>query len=619
MSFRGRLTLFFVAIVVVPMIAVAVLVVEVTADSANGKADARLATGLATAQEIYDEALHRAPKEVNKLAETPGVTTAMSAPNASYLDKVAGDARAEPGVVAVSFYDADGKLLAHAGPNDALARSRRPLRSGTGRIGEIEVAALGATAYVQRVHRLTGVGASVVADRGPLASTVRLGGAELPSGSGGVTVDLQDNTVRAAALALDGAPPGARLVLTTDAGEGFVARAPTVALVLIAFFGLASVFVFLLLRMLSGQVSAMLSAARRIGDGDFSGEVPVEGDDELAGLAREFNRMSGRLSDQMKQLQHQREELDQSVRRIGEAFAAGLDRSALLEIVIETALAAAEAEAGVILLAGHDEPEASAGEGSDSRRAELLRETARRSMREGRLVEGADGKLHAIAHPLIRAGEEVSGGAMAIARKGRAFDDNEKEVLRYLIGQASVSVENIGLHERVAEQAVTDELTGLSNNRHFREWIELETQRLARFGGELSLVLLDIDNFKRVNDTYGHLQGDQVLRTLGRVLQLESRGVDEAARYGGEEFVLALPETPRPGALEVAERVRERIEATEVAGVDGNSPLHVTASIGVATMPADGADPRALIAAADAALYEAKRSGKNRVVAAGAS
>ena len=135
-------------------------------------------------------------------------------------------------------------------------------------------------------------------------------------------------------------------------------------------------------------------------------------------------------------------------------------------------------------------------------------------------------------------------------------------MLRYLIGQASISVENIGLHERVAEQAVTDALTGLPNNRRFHELIERETQRLGRFGGELSLILLDIDDFKRVNDTFGHLQGDEVLRALGAFLQLESRGVDEPARYGGEEFVLALPETPKGGAVEVAERIRERIETT---------------------------------------------------------
>ncbi len=225
-----------------------------------------------------------------------------------------------------------------------------------------------------------------------MATTVDLGAAELPEDSGGVTVDLGDDSVRAAALALDGAPAGSRLVLTTDAGEGFVARAPTVGLALLAFFALASFLIFVVLRMLQGQIASMLEAARRIGRGDFSGEVPVEGNDELAGLAREFNKMSGQLSAQMTQLQHQREELDQSVRRIGEAFASGLDRTALLEIVIETALAAAEAEAGEIMLAGHERPEAQAGEKARGRVRRRAQGRGAAFARRGGLVEVSEGE-----------------------------------------------------------------------------------------------------------------------------------------------------------------------------------------------------------------------------------
>ena len=128
--------------------------------------------------------------------------------------------------------------------------------------------------------------------------------------------------------------------------------------------------------------------------------------------------------------------------------------------------------------------------------------------------------------------------------------------------------------------------------------------------------MLDIDDFKQINDTYGHLQGDKVLRMVGRVLQLESRGVDEPARYGGEEFAVALPETGLEGALDLAERVRARIESEQVPRAGGAGAVSVTASVGAASMPgsADGAE--ALIAAADAALYEAKRAGKNRVASA---
>ena len=139
MSFRGRLTLFFVAIVVVPMIAVAVLVVQVTEDSSDGKADARLATGLATAQEIYDQALEVSPKDVTRIASDEAVQRALGAPNEAYLQQVADQEVEDPTVVAVAFYDDAGRVIAAAGPDDALARSRSPLRAaGSGkRIGEI--------------------------------------------------------------------------------------------------------------------------------------------------------------------------------------------------------------------------------------------------------------------------------------------------------------------------------------------------------------------------------------------------------------------------------------------------------------------------------------------------
>jgi diguanylate cyclase (GGDEF)-like protein len=129
--------------------------------------------------------------------------------------------------------------------------------------------------------------------------------------------------------------------------------------------------------------------------------------------------------------------------------------------------------------------------------------------------------------------------------------------------------------------------------------------------------MLDIDDFKQVNDTYGHLQGDSVLRRVGRVLTLEAREVDQPARYGGEEFVVALPETDIEGAVELAERIRARIESSSIPLVEGNGEIRVTASVGVASIPANASNAHDVIAAADAALYEAKRAGKNRVERAG--
>jgi diguanylate cyclase (GGDEF)-like protein len=204
-------------------------------------------------------------------------------------------------------------------------------------------------------------------------------------------------------------------------------------------------------------------------------------------------------------------------------------------------------------------------------------------------------------------------GAISIARHGKPFTRDEEELLEYLAGQAVVSVENASLHEAVERQAVTDELTGLANVRAFLDTLDRELERSRRFGTPLGLVMVDLDDFKRVNDTYGHQQGDAVLAQVAGVLRESSRELDTAARYGGEELAMILPQTDASGAELLAERVREAIESLPVRRVDGKGSLRVTASFGVAAAPESGSDRMDLIAVADAALYTAKRGGKNRV------
>jgi diguanylate cyclase (GGDEF)-like protein len=224
---------------------------------------------------------------------------------------------------------------------------------------------------------------------------------------------------------------------------------------------------------------------------------------------------------------------------------------------------------------------------------------------------------HALAAPLASSERpDRVVGIVSVARGDREFTRGETELLSYLTNQASLSVENVDLHETVQRQAVTDELTGLFNHRRFQEVMSTEVERARRYDQEMGLIMLDIDNFKRVNDTYGHVQGDMVLREVARVLRQSSREIDEPARYGGEEMAVALPQTDLEGAFRFAERVRNRIEALELPLLDGDGSLRVTASFGAASLSRAGGDKDALVAAADAALYRAKRSGKNRTVMA---
>jgi diguanylate cyclase (GGDEF)-like protein len=167
---------------------------------------------------------------------------------------------------------------------------------------------------------------------------------------------------------------------------------------------------------------------------------------------------------------------------------------------------------------------------------------------------------------------------------------------------------------QLEEMATVDEKTGLANYRAFRTKLHDEWLRSARYETPLSVIMLDLDDFKRVNDSHGHPAGDRVLREFATLVTGGARATDVASRYGGEEFALILPHTPGERAVRVAERIRLAVE--DFVFLDGDRPMRITVSAGVATVPSANSLPSAdrLVAAADRALYAAKKAGKNRVV-----
>jgi two-component system, cell cycle response regulator len=160
------------------------------------------------------------------------------------------------------------------------------------------------------------------------------------------------------------------------------------------------------------------------------------------------------------------------------------------------------------------------------------------------------------------------------------------------------------------EAAFTDHLTGLANRRRFERQLEREVARVQRFERPFTLLMIDIDSFKNVNDSFGHDAGDEAIRRIAKVLSEGTRGIDLAARIGGEEFAVLLVETSRDGGFDVAERLRTAIKSLEIPKAG-----HVTASFGVAECPGDAQTSADIVKAADIALYEAKRNGRDRVVA----
>ena len=186
-------------------------------------------------------------------------------------------------------------------------------------------------------------------------------------------------------------------------------------------------------------------------------------------------------------------------------------------------------------------------------------------------------------------------------------------IFKYLSGS---NIEN-AYHQEIYRLTTTDPMTQVYNRRYFMETLAREISRSRRYELPLSLVMIDLDHFKHVNDTYGHLAGDHVLKLVGKTLKDSLRHEDILARYGGEEFSILLPATPEEGAVRVAEKVRQAVARSPVYSGERVAPVSLTISVGVASLvPGPGVEPQELIRQADEALYAAKESGRNRVMVA---
>jgi two-component system, cell cycle response regulator len=212
--------------------------------------------------------------------------------------------------------------------------------------------------------------------------------------------------------------------------------------------------------------------------------------------------------------------------------------------------------------------------------------------------------------------DEVVGIFMVAARRAGAFPTDRREMLGVIANQVAISLQNGHMYQALEEQATTDGLTGLSNHRTFQERFSAMLTRAERHNFSVALLLTDIDHFKKINDTYGHPTGDDVLRRVSALLKGSARKIDITARYGGEEFALVLESTEREGAMQLAERIRQ--EVSQQLFESGKGPFKATLSLGIAVFPQDGRTKPELIKNADTALYAAKHGGRNQAVHFGA-
>jgi diguanylate cyclase (GGDEF)-like protein len=613
MSFRTRLTSFFVLIVVVPMAAVGFLVFRLIDDSQSGKADARASAVAGTAASVYVNASTQASLRARAVATDVALTPPAQ------IDARARALAAQVGLARVTVSVGNTQEV-DIGDHTAIAPGIALVRAAPSRPARTVVAS--SLTADEFAHDLSGSGIEVVVRSGAttLASTLpAASGRALPRSRGSITIGRTAYQVVTVTFSgFDKSQVAVSILSNAQATGGSTGADRVLAGIFIAgFLILAFFFSLLASRALHGQLGRFLDAARRLAGGDFSSTIPTSGRDEFALLGEEFNNMSRQLERRLAELEQERARVRQSIRRIGEAFASGLDRDALLELALQTAMDATEADRGRVSARPNTE-DALTETVHVGRLAGLegtIYDAERRALTSDGVGSASLGEVHLAT---VALGPVAPGGPthglITVCREGRPFTEDDLELLRSLASQATLAMANVNLHFDVQRQAITDDLTGLASHGHFQDLLGAEMEEVRRYQYPVGLIMLDIDNFKSVNDVYGHQQGDLVLRWVADALRETSRDVDVAARYGGEEMALILPHTDLEGAFEMAERARMAIAAMEIPLLEGEGCLRVTTSVGAASSVEGNKD--GLIAAADAALYVAKREGKNRTVRA---
>jgi diguanylate cyclase (GGDEF)-like protein len=575
-SFKLKLVAYFSLIALLPFAAAFSGLEAVTDRNETRRVDGTLETSVRAAQAAFVQEVDGAERVATRLAGDPSFQRALATRNRERLQSLAAryGVRIEPrggrpigtvrrpavvrSIAVVGRRGPLGRVIAPVSIDSRLAENLRK-RSGLANGGEL--------ALVE--------GGRVLAASAPMRGAIR-------TPAQPEEIRVSGRQFRALASNRLAEPRNTALVVLApqariDESAGWLRS--RLFLAMLAALLLIAAVAYIQGRSIVGTLGRLADAARGIARGRLGDRVHVRGRDEFASLGRAFNQMADQLQARMHELEEERRRLRETTLRFGEALAATHDIDQLLRVIVDTAVQATGASRG--------------------------------ELSDGGVVLIADGGERApvkLEFPLA-AGRESFG---TLVLYGEDFSSDQRESAGWLVGHAVIALSNARQHRTVEQQALVDSLTGLANRRLSTAALEKELARAQRFNEPLTLVLADIDDFKRINDRWGHPTGDEVLKAFARRLQESVREIDLAGRWGGEEFALLLPGTDLEGGRRLAERIRELVREQHLAAPDG-SPIRVTSSFGVASFPLVTGQSK-LVAAADAALYEAKRSGKDRVV-----
>jgi diguanylate cyclase (GGDEF)-like protein len=617
MRFRHKLSIVLIGLVVVPLAATGVVIGLFLQHDQVTRVNNKLDVASAAAAQAFHAQQQRATAFAKAVAHLPQVRLALL-PHAKPLKSIPGTPRGMTVVVLRGTTRIFGTP-----PPTPLWKVRVPLEGGAIR-REVDVYIRPSPPIFQAISGMklpTNVDLALVAGGRAVVSSTGVTGTVEGLRPGRGTATLAGTPVHTSAIVLNAPPaPPAYIVATypTSTLSNAIDSQRLRILVPLLLLGLVLIAgaVFAADR-ISRALTELAGRAAGLSRGRASG-------DELSQLGATIDEISTELTTRMGELEAERGRFKETLQRYGETLAATHDLKALVEAVLDTAVQATRARGGRLMLY-----DAERGEAVEQHRigtARALRSELPTVVAAGDDLEGEALATHEprvtqaprpmLSVPILRE-HHLLGLVTAVDPEEGAFSDDDVEALSALAVQAGVAIENARLHRVVERQAVTDALTGLANRRQFYEVLGREYERAQRFGQPVSLILLDIDDFKQINDSRGHLAGDAVLHSVAATLAEVIREIDLAARYGGEEFAVLLPQTGPEGAANLAERLRSEIAARKIRfGTD--EIAGVTASFGVAAGPVNEQTQIDLIASADAALYQAKREGKNHVTVSGA-
>lgn len=657
-SLQRRLTITFVVIVVVPLAIAGYVVQHFVSGEIQRRAVESLSPALNANVQRYNERIRALPELVQAAVARPSLARLIRKQDDAGLESFLQRSLAKAGELDYLVVRSRGRVLASAkrppsfAPGVATPSVAQLASPGGGGgfvtavvparvVGKGTVASVAGGFWLDDsflVSSLPGpVNLSIASGDRVIASTHRLGHpvtAHIPA-HGVFDIDI-GGTSKARALPLAGSPMA--VVASTPTGP-LTARSHELLISLLILLGVALVgtvaFAYLLARLITRPLGELSEGAQAIIEGRFDHRIAVRSRDEIGQLAMAFNEMTERLDEAFTELQTSRDQLRRAVQRVGDTLRSTHDMHQMMESIINTAADAVESDASVMWTFNPTRdrllPLLTRGiEGELAVRVPYGRGIIGTVAQSGRglVLPTPDGKdagvgpapgeprfPNLVAVPL--SGQDQVTGVLALYRRTgrRPFAAQDIETVSFLAEQGGVAIENVLLHEEAQRLSLTDGLTGLWNRRYFEMQFRQMLATAIRFDRPFSILMLDLDHFKRVNDTYGHQVGDTVLIEIAHRVRGVIREIDTFARYGGEEFICLLAETDRPGAVITAEKIRETIR-NEPMGLERRD-IRMTVSIGVASYPEHGDSFATLVEAADDALYTAKQEGRDRVRQAG--